>query len=229
MPRALAPALLLGSLAGHAAAEVRLQVRGARLDLSATAAPLADVLDRLARQVGMKVQYDGPAPRQLVTLTLRDRTPSEAVLAVLEGLGVNFALVWDSSGAQLQTLVIAGSAGPSTATAGQGRPAAETAARRGFGPPPHPPGEAAEPAFEPEQEEPAAEGGNGMPDTGAPAFGPPGSDPSAPAAPNPQPPPPQVIAPQQQFPVSPFTPQPPMLSPPVQPSAPAMTPSQPPQ
>ena len=228
MPRALAPALLLWLLAGHAAAEVRLQVRGARLDLSATAAPLADVLDRLARQVGMKVQYDGPAPRQLVTLTLRDRTPSEAVLAVLEGLGVNFALVWDSSGAQLQTLVIAGSAGPSTATAGQGRPPAETAARRSFGPP--------TPARRRRRARlRAGAGGTGRRGRerharhGRARVRSPGSDPSAPAAPNPQQPPPQVIAPQQQFPVSPFTPQPPMLSPPVQPSAPPMTPSQPPQ
>jgi hypothetical protein len=228
MPRALAPALLFWLLAGHAAAEVRLQVRGARLDLTATAAPLTDVLDRLARQVGMKVQYDGPAPRQLVTLTLRDRTPSEAVLSVLEGLGVNFALVWDPSGAQLQTLVIAGSAGTTTAAAGQNRPPVEPAPRRTFGPP-NPPGDAPEPGFEQEQEEPAAEGGSGVPETGAPAFGPPAVDPNAAASPNTQQPPPQVVAPQQQFPVSPFTPQPPMLSPPVQPSAPAMTPSQPPQ
>lgn len=228
MPRALAPALLLWLVAGHAAAEVRLQARGARLDLTATAAPLTDVLDRLARQLGMKVQYDGPAPRQLVTLTLRDRTPSEAVLSVLEGQGVNFALVWDPSGVQLQTLVIAGLAGTSTPAASPARPPVEPAARRTFGPPSQP-GEPPEPGFEPEQEEPAAESGTGMPDTGAPAFGPPAVDPNAAPQPNPQQPQPRVIAPQQQFPVSPFTPQPPAVSPPVQPPAPAMTPSQPPQ
>jgi len=226
MPRALAPALLLWLLAGHAAAEVRLQARGARLDLTATAAPLTDVLDRLARQVGMKVQYDGPAPRQLVTLTLRDRTPSEAVLAVLEGLGVNFALVWDPSGAQLQTLVIAGWAGTATAAAGPVRPPVEPVIRRPFAPP-NPSGDGPEPGFEQEQEEPAAEG-SGLPETGAPAFGPPAVDPNAPAQPSPQQPQQRVIAPAQQFPVSPFTPQPPM-PPDVQPSAPAMTPSQPPQ
>ena len=44
--------------------------------------------------------YDGPAPRQLVTLTLHDRTPRRPCLSVLEGLGVNFALVWDETGAR---------------------------------------------------------------------------------------------------------------------------------
>ena len=78
-----------------ATAEVRVRVAGGTVDLTATAAPLAEVLDRLARQTGMKVVYEGAAPRQLVTVSLHGRTPAETVLAVLEGLGVNFALVAD--------------------------------------------------------------------------------------------------------------------------------------
>ena len=35
--------------------------------MTATAAPLADVLDRLARQIGMEIVYDGTPPRQRVT------------------------------------------------------------------------------------------------------------------------------------------------------------------
>ena len=203
MPRALAPALLLWLLAGHAAAEVRLQARGAHLDLTATAAPLTDVLDRLARQVGMKVQYDGPAPRQLVTLTLRDRTPSEAVLAVLEGLGVNFALVWDPSGAQLQTLVIAGWAGTATAAAAPRRPPAEPRViRRPFG--------AAEPVGRRRRARlRAGAGGAGrrgrrLPETGRARGRSPGRrSERAGAAAVRRSPSSRVIAPAQQFPVSP--------------------------
>ena len=73
-----------------------MQVAGASVELAATAAPLAEVLDRLSRQTGMKVVYEGPAPRQLVTVTVRGRTPAQTVLAVLEGQGVNYALVTDA-------------------------------------------------------------------------------------------------------------------------------------
>jgi hypothetical protein len=205
MPRALAPALLLTLVAAHGAAEVRVLARGPHIDLTATAAPLTEVLDRLGRQVGLKVQYEGPAPRQLVTLSLRDRTPAEAVLSVLEGQGVNFALVWDETGTRLQTLVIAGSAGVSTAASAPARTAPEPAPRRTFGMP-SPNVEPPDPGFEPEPDDAQAEPqGSGLPDTGAPAFGPPGSDPGAGV---PQGAPPAVqAAPQQQFPVSPFAPQ----------------------
>lgn len=206
MPRrALVPALALFLFAAHASAEVKVQARGARVDLTASAAPLAEVLDRLGRQVGMKVLYDGPAPRQLVTLTLHDRTPSEAVLSVLEGLGVNFALVWDETGARLQTLMITGAAPAATTAVGQARPAAEPP-RRSFGPPS--PVEAPDAGFEPEQPEELpgeVAGGSGMPEAGAPTFGPPGAD-ATPGQPNAQPPGP--VAPPQRFPVSPFAPQP---------------------
>ncbi len=107
----LSAALVVLALASApAAAEVAVRVSGGHVDLTATAAPLADVLDRLARQTGMKVVYEGAAPRQLVTLSLHGRTPTETVLAVFEGLGVNFALVADPSGSRVQTLVVAGTA-----------------------------------------------------------------------------------------------------------------------
>ena len=54
------------------------------LDVDGTTITRLQVLDRLARQTGMKVVYEGPAPRQLVTVSLKGRTPAEAVLSVLE-------------------------------------------------------------------------------------------------------------------------------------------------
>jgi hypothetical protein len=88
-----------------------------RIDVTAAAASLADVLDRLARQTGMKIVYEGPAPRQLVTLSLVARSPAEAVTAILEGQGLNYALVLDRTATRVEKLLVTGTA--STA-AGQG-------------------------------------------------------------------------------------------------------------
>ena len=81
------------------------------MDVRATAAPLAEVLDRLARTTGMKIVQQGVTPTMLLSLSLQGRTPAEAVFGVLEGLGLNYAFVLDASGNRIETLVLAGSVG----------------------------------------------------------------------------------------------------------------------
>jgi hypothetical protein len=105
------------------AADVKVFLVGAQVDLDATAAPLADVLDRLTRQTGMKLVYEGAAPRNLVTVKVRGRSPAETVLAVLEGLGVNFVLVADPTRDDLQTLMISGASSSSRAAGAGSGPA----------------------------------------------------------------------------------------------------------
>ncbi len=105
--------------AATARAEVAVRVARDQVAIDATAAPLADVLDRLARQTGMEVVYEGSPPRQRITLALEGRTPTEAVLAILEGQGLNYALVADPSGVNVQTLIIAGAAGTGTSSGGR--------------------------------------------------------------------------------------------------------------
>lgn len=225
--RPAATCLVLALAASPAAAEVLVRVSGGRVDLTATAAPLADVLDRLARQTGMKVVYEGPAPRQPVTVALHGRTPAETLLAVFEGLGVNYALVADSTGSGVQTVLVAGtttSAPAASAAAAAGRPAPRPNARRPYGPPPGSSPETVEPAFdeldeEPEEDvaalppgaEPMDAAGPGGPvpanvPAQAPAVAPPGAGvvPTLPASP---------------FSASPFTPQP-QPFPPLPPGAP---------
>src|SRR5512143_3026381 len=107
--------VVLSFVATVASAEVSVRVSGGRVDLTATAAPVAEVLDRLARQTGMKVVYEGPAPRQLVTVSLHGRTPAETILAVFEGLGLNYAMVADATGAGIQPRGGGGAAGPAAA------------------------------------------------------------------------------------------------------------------
>lgn len=96
-------------------AGIDIHATGGRVDVRATAAPLTEVLDRLSKQIGMKVVFEGPHERQLVTATLLGRTPAEAVLGILDGLGLNYALSMDPTGNQVQTLLISGPAPVSSA------------------------------------------------------------------------------------------------------------------
>jgi hypothetical protein len=229
--------VVLALAATPATAEVAVRVSGGQVDLTATAAPLAEVLDRLARQTGMKVVYEGPAPRPLVTLSLHGRTLTETILSVFEGLGVNFALVSDPAGARVQTLVVAGTATSSSSPAsGAGsRPPSPATGHRPFGPPPGASPDTVDPTLEDADEEPTGdeEPFPGLPpgaEVGEPSGAPTMADPALanPAAQPPGTPPGAGVPPQPMpgFSSSPFMPQPqPFPSPsPVAPQAPAGSP-----
>src|SRR5215470_19540100 len=115
--RAVLVSLALLAALPLSAAEVSVKAANGRLDVVATTAPLAEILDRISRQTGMKIVYEGAQPRQLVTVSLLGRSPAEAVNALLEGQGLNYALVADASGTSVQTLLMTGS---STSRSGGG-------------------------------------------------------------------------------------------------------------
>jgi hypothetical protein len=104
--------------APYGATETEVRRTGDKVDLRATAAPLSEVLDRLARQTGMKVSYDGPPPHGRISVTLTGVTPAEAVLAVLQGQGLNYALRMDRTATQIETLLlVAAGSSPAVASA----------------------------------------------------------------------------------------------------------------
>jgi hypothetical protein len=124
--------LLLAATAFASDVDVR-STAGGRVSLQVGSAPLSEVLDRLARQTGMKVIYDGAPPRALVRgRHVEDVTPAEAVLNVLEGLGVGYALRFDPDGVKVDTLLVIGTAG---ASAGPRPVGAPPALRPPVGPP----------------------------------------------------------------------------------------------
>jgi hypothetical protein len=90
------------------AAEVQVRAANGLVDVRAQGAPLSEVLERLADQTGMKVRYDGAPQRVQVTVALQGRTPAQAVLSILDGLGLDYALSMDTTGTRVGTLLIAG-------------------------------------------------------------------------------------------------------------------------
>jgi hypothetical protein len=190
-----------------ALADVTVTPTGDHLSIRAVAAPLADVLDQLARKTGMKVSYEGSAPRHRVTLALDNRTPVEAVLGVMEAQGLNFGMRTDPSGTRVERLLVMGSAPTAGATGGPGSGHAVPTAR------PAPPSFPRPATFE-EKEEPEPEP---EPEDVPPPGVPPQIQrrPVAPPQPSMAPP---VTGPQ--YPNSPFAPTPPPMPPPPEPPPP---------
>jgi hypothetical protein len=112
---AFTAAALLAASVGGADTDVRRS--GDKVEVHATAAPLTEVLDRVARQTGMKVAYDGPQPRARVSLNLPPLTPTQAVLSILEGQGLNFALRMDPTGTRIETLLLVAGSGTAAVAA----------------------------------------------------------------------------------------------------------------
>ncbi len=195
--------LPLAFLPAPVRADVDVQYKGGLVDVRATAAPLAEVLDRLARATGMKVVQQGVTPSMLLSLSLQGRTPAEAVFGVLEGLGLNYAFVLDSSGNRIDTLVLAGASGSRPATA---TPAPLPPAQRYVPQPATPPPAAGPDEVEEAPEEEAADDGDSGAEGEEPPAGKPGAAPGSRGS---------VLQPPAEpvFPSSPFAPRAPIFIP----------------
>jgi hypothetical protein len=88
------------------AADVQVKLREGRMAIEATNASVADVLDHISKHTGMKVIYDGAPPTQNIKVSLTERSPADAVLGVLEGRGLSFAVIMNPAGTQIQTLLV---------------------------------------------------------------------------------------------------------------------------
>ena len=104
------------------------------VDVRAWSANLADLLDAVARETGMKVIYEGPRPATRVSIDVRGRTGVQAVSSIFEGLGVSYALAADRDGMRVAILIVSdaaasGSASPSGRAAAV-RPAPELRPQR---------------------------------------------------------------------------------------------------
>jgi hypothetical protein len=121
---AVAVVVLLGAREASAAGAVEARFVRGRLEVQAQTAPLPQVLEAIARATGMKLVYERGVPRPLVTLRRSGETPSEAISAILDGLGLAFVVGLAPNGSDVATLMIVGSgAGSSSTTARDPGPA----------------------------------------------------------------------------------------------------------
>lgn len=95
-------------------APVRLVVSVCLLASVAAAEPppraeaLAAFLDRMARETGMQVVYEGARPSEVIAVPQGPLTPAQTVIRALEGLGIGFAASLDGSGTRVSRLVVFG-------------------------------------------------------------------------------------------------------------------------
>jgi hypothetical protein len=118
MPLALA-AGSLALLAPAAVAQVLINPSNGKVSIRAAGQSVSSLLDQLARQTGMKVEYEKSPPSQSVTLSLDDRTAPQAIVALLDGLNIPYALSLSPDGHSVQTLVIADVSPPPAASRGR--------------------------------------------------------------------------------------------------------------
>jgi hypothetical protein len=116
-------------LAASAQAEVSLRPATSlppnRIDVRANGESISEVLDRIARQTGMKVTYEGGTPRARITRQVSGVTPAQAVVGVLDGQGLSYFMELDRTSTQVQTLLVVNSgAARQTASAGRRQPSA---------------------------------------------------------------------------------------------------------
>lgn len=84
--------------------------QGAHVSVRAHGVPVNRILDRLSQQTGMKVTYEASPPTQQVTATLEGVPVRDAVVRLLEGLGVGYVFRTDVSGQRVETLIVSGAA-----------------------------------------------------------------------------------------------------------------------
>jgi hypothetical protein len=100
--------LALAAAGDLQARSVDVRFVGERVSVRAEAAPLSDILERLAQRTGMTIVWGKNLGRPNVTVTLEDCTPAEAVVRLLQGSGFNYALSMDPSRTRVETLMIVG-------------------------------------------------------------------------------------------------------------------------
>jgi hypothetical protein len=105
--RCVVSAIGLGLLAGAAQAQVALNPATGNVTIKAAGQPISSLLDQLARQTGMTIDYEKTPPRQTVNLTIEDRTPAQAIVALLDAVNIPYALSLSADGSKVQSLVVA--------------------------------------------------------------------------------------------------------------------------
>jgi hypothetical protein len=94
------------------AGAVVVRVNASGTTIHAQRAPLARVLEALASEGDLVVTYDGPPPRQLVTVSVSAATVEAALGALLTPARLRYALARDPESRRVRTVVIVNRTNP---------------------------------------------------------------------------------------------------------------------
>ena len=117
----LVPLVVL-TMPSSGSADLDIRAKDGQLTLRAHTVPLVEVLERLSRETGLKVVYEGRRPSALVTADIEGVSETEALSRLLEGLGVNYAFQADASGHRVELLIISDNSSPGPSVASSGTP-----------------------------------------------------------------------------------------------------------
>jgi hypothetical protein len=102
----LASALVVAGDAGSPELEIR--AAGGEVTIHARNLPLSQILDRLSSATGMALTYEGARPTTPVTVSVDGVSEAEAILKLMEGLGVSYVFRTDTSGQRVDLLIVSG-------------------------------------------------------------------------------------------------------------------------
>jgi hypothetical protein len=104
-------------LAGSARSDTRIVLDGGRVSIHAESTPLAEILGRFAKATGAEIVFESTQPRQILSVGIEADSEVEALVRLLEGQGVNYALRLDPTGREVEMVVISAKAGLAAAAA----------------------------------------------------------------------------------------------------------------
>jgi hypothetical protein len=100
--------------------EPEIRAAGGAVTIRAQNLPLSQILDRLSTATGMDLTYEGARPTTPVTVSVEGVSEAEAILKLMEGLGVSYVFRTDATGQHVDLLIVSGSgAGRLVAAAAQ--------------------------------------------------------------------------------------------------------------
>lgn len=120
----LASALVLAEDARAPEPEIR--AAGGEVTIHVRNLPLSQVLDRLSSATGMDLTYEGARPTTPVTVSVEGISEAEAILKLMEGLGVSYVFRTDATGQRVDLLIVTGAGAGTLVAAAQPAGSAET-------------------------------------------------------------------------------------------------------
>lgn len=88
--------------------ETQIRASDGAVTIHAQSLPLSQILDRLASATGMAVTYEGPRPSTPITMSVDGISETEAILKLMEGLGVSYVFRTDLTGERVDVLIVSG-------------------------------------------------------------------------------------------------------------------------